>query len=88
MRKALLRILARRWPLALANTPPGKYLSAAMREMGWAHRARQCGFVLVKPAPDRFAFARRDDESQRYPLYGDLGAFQVEGFLAEREAGN
>ena len=82
MRKALLRILARRWPLAFAS------VRRAAQEAVWAQRARQCGFVLVKPAPDRFAFARRDDESQRYPLYGDLGAFQVEGFLTEREAGN
>ena len=37
---------------------------------------------------DRFAFVRREDESQRYPLHGNLGAFEVEGFLYEREIGN
>ena len=82
MRKALLRILASRWPVAFAS------VRRAAQEAVWAQRARQCGLVMVKPAPDRFAFARREDESQRYPMVGDFGAFQVEGFLAEREAGN
>jgi len=43
---------------------------------------------MVKCGGDRFAFVRREDESQRYPLHGNLGAFEVEGFLYERECGN
>lgn len=88
MRKALIRILASRWPPALAHTPPGKFLTATMREMVWARRAACCGFQMVKCGGDRFAFVRREDESQRYPLHGNLGAFEVEGFLYEREIGN
>ena len=82
MRKALLRILASRYPVAFAK------IRRSAEEAAWRVRARQCGWVMVRPAPDRFAFSRLHDESQRLPLHGDIGRFQVEGFLAEREAGN